>query len=968
VFGRPGALPLLSMALLATWERREGRTLTLAGYRAAGGVASAVAEAAEECFGALAPGAQRAARRLLLQLAGEQHGVDVRRRVPIVAVGVDDADTRAALDRLVARRLVIVDEDVAEVAHEALFRDWPRLAAWLDEDRSGRQLRERLAADATVWIEGGQDESELYRGTRLDAAVEWSDRHGEDLAPLEREFLARSRDAATRELRVAQERVRRERRKSRRLRVALAGIAVLLVVALVAGGLALRANDEADASALRADANRLAGLASSEPLLKNALLDAVEGVRLHDSAETRTGLADALQRTPRALRIEQLRQRGYMILSPSADVIAIQSYEPRDRFYDAKTLAPKGSLPSDAAIGMLSDDRVATVRFTQTDDSRRPPQYDIVLRSLSDPQVKDRYGGGSGSVTAVVGSLQSRVVYAAGLRATTSPTGPAVDAYVDAWSLDSPGTGPIARYAVSIPRGPLWGRTTSIALSPDGGVLYVSRAFSPTIALDARSLEPRATLPPVGDFDAAALSADGRRLAVAGEHSIDVIDTATGDHVTTVEQPSSARLIDYTLDPTGAKLAVGDSAGAITIWSLDGEPSRQLELTGPRDQVGGVFSPDGRDFWAFSLDGSLVRWDVEGGRGIVRHVMAGGNHGLGDLRGYVLSPDLLVQFIAFDKGNVLRDLRTGVSKPFPLDAPDQLGPLSFSPDDSSLYGISQANGTLYKFDVPTGKLVTTGTPNAAAGPFIDMVVSRGGVVAVFTPQGIARFDATTLAPLSPIDLDMTGIPLGGIRLALAPDGRSIAVLRHRLPFATDAQLGFTEGVGEESIVFIDLSRGRQTGEMRVAEHTTALEYAPDGSLAVGTTTGRVLLVDPRTRSVTGRSARNVADGFVGDMLFTDYGLAVSRRNGFVVLLDRETLRVVGAPVQESVAGGGSGLALRGRHELLIAYESNGLVTSFDLRSSALLEHACRVAASGLSERQWRDVLPDRQPTPPCPGR
>ena len=39
VAGEPGALPLLSHALRATWERRNGRTLTIEGYRESGGVA-----------------------------------------------------------------------------------------------------------------------------------------------------------------------------------------------------------------------------------------------------------------------------------------------------------------------------------------------------------------------------------------------------------------------------------------------------------------------------------------------------------------------------------------------------------------------------------------------------------------------------------------------------------------------------------------------------------------------------------------------------------------------------------------------------------------------------------------------------------------------------------------------------------------------------------------------------------------
>ena len=43
VAGTPGALPLLSHALQETWKRREGRTLTVAGYTATGGIRGAVA-------------------------------------------------------------------------------------------------------------------------------------------------------------------------------------------------------------------------------------------------------------------------------------------------------------------------------------------------------------------------------------------------------------------------------------------------------------------------------------------------------------------------------------------------------------------------------------------------------------------------------------------------------------------------------------------------------------------------------------------------------------------------------------------------------------------------------------------------------------------------------------------------------------------------------------------------------------
>ena len=54
VAGEPGALPLLSHALRATWERRDGRTLTVEGYRESGGVASAIARTADAVVDATA--------------------------------------------------------------------------------------------------------------------------------------------------------------------------------------------------------------------------------------------------------------------------------------------------------------------------------------------------------------------------------------------------------------------------------------------------------------------------------------------------------------------------------------------------------------------------------------------------------------------------------------------------------------------------------------------------------------------------------------------------------------------------------------------------------------------------------------------------------------------------------------------------------------------------------------------------
>ena len=80
VEGRPGALPLLSTALLELWQQRDGRRLRMSAYEQAGGVQGAVARLAERAYERLEPGRRAAARRVLLRLAGDG---DVRRRVAL---------------------------------------------------------------------------------------------------------------------------------------------------------------------------------------------------------------------------------------------------------------------------------------------------------------------------------------------------------------------------------------------------------------------------------------------------------------------------------------------------------------------------------------------------------------------------------------------------------------------------------------------------------------------------------------------------------------------------------------------------------------------------------------------------------------------------------------------------------------------------------------------------------------------
>ena len=241
VLQQPGGLPLLSSTLLELWQRREGRALRVDAYRALGGITGAIGRVAEAVFDRLSEDDRLVARSIFLRLVTvDDAGVATRRRAPIAEIAGDrDGNGARVLKVLVDGRLLTVSEGIVEPAHEALLREWPRMRGWLEEDGDARRTREHLVRAAGEWATAGREQGELYRGARLESALDWATAHDDEPNDLEREFLEASRVASLRE-------VERHRRTNRRLRVLLAGAATLLVVTVSAAGSAFLQGQRAE--------------------------------------------------------------------------------------------------------------------------------------------------------------------------------------------------------------------------------------------------------------------------------------------------------------------------------------------------------------------------------------------------------------------------------------------------------------------------------------------------------------------------------------------------------------------------------------------------------------------------------------------------------------------------------------------------------------------------------------------------
>src|SRR5215472_1607127 len=261
-----GVLPLMSQAMAATWERREGNELTLRGYRRAGGVADAVNRGAQAAYDALTSSQQDAARLVFTQLTViTMDGQFARRRSRRADLSSHGTHMAADIDAVIgvfsAQRLLVLGEDSVEIAHDALLQAWKQLRDWLGDDQLDRALYGQVVTDAAAWEGHGRDSAYLYRPGRLAtidaAAARWRGAPARypPLPATGAAFLAAAHQAA--------------RRATRRRRGVIAGLLALTVIAVSAAGLAVR--DAANASRQAANAARQHAIALSRQLATESL-------------------------------------------------------------------------------------------------------------------------------------------------------------------------------------------------------------------------------------------------------------------------------------------------------------------------------------------------------------------------------------------------------------------------------------------------------------------------------------------------------------------------------------------------------------------------------------------------------------------------------------------------------------------------------------------------------------------------
>ncbi len=970
VAGTPGALPLLSHALMETWKRRDGRTLTVAGYTASGGIRGAVARSAETVYASVEEDQRHVLRDLVLRLvtAGAE-GEPVRSRVPrrLLSSGPEQEDL---IDLLVSSRLVTSDAGVVEIAHEALARAWPRLQGWLEEDVEGQRILHHLSAAADSWGLLGRADSELYRGARLSRALEWRARGNPTLTETEVAFLDAAEQAEQSERRDAEVRARIQARQIRRQRGLLLGAAVLLVATLLAGAVAVRQTDRADANAVAAlaaetaaEARRAGARALATDDIDTSMLLAVAGVRLDDSPATHANLLAALQQRPQLTRSVFHDGDPVTGLAASPDGRSLAAYDRRGglRLYDTTTwetlaeiertddlvplqwvsplaFSPDGSLLAAGPAGVVRDPTLLL-------DARTLDAARVGLPGLpSGPlRVVDLgFSASGGAVAATIHRLERQDGYWS-----------TVATELLVWELADADTASLAmRVKLPWPED-VYYPLSRLALSPDGRTAYASLPLSAYDVDSGRLLYSRKRL--VGSFGVRntasnffELDPTGRLLATPeAPDRLLVLDAASG-RIRRVLRGHDDRVRSLVFSHDGGSVASSSWDRTGIIWDVATGGVRERLRVG-EGAVAMAFGPDDTTLYSSGEDRAIRVWDLQGSQrflatAVEPHAFPSGTHAPAPGGRFVSSWfGMGLRFFDVSEGRWSRAVGEGR---FHHGTAWNAGGTVVA---------SVGDGFLKVWDAASAHVVREARLD---GVFAAVGFSPDDTtIAVMSTEGeLSMLDAQTLEPVGvPVLLEGTG---GAV--SLGPEGRALVLTPGYVPDPTfeHASRGW---------VLVDLDSGKVLRRGSVDFDAVWLDSSPDGRHAAITGLGGELVVlDLASGEPVGEPTVGHATNVWGTV-YSDDGsrIVTTGEDGSVILWNGVTGELLGSVLlpEKVVSAAAFGADVS---SVVIASDNDGLYY-WDTRRETAIEFACGLAGRDLSEAEWQQTFGDRPWQPTCPA-
>jgi WD40 repeat protein len=748
-----------------------------------------------------------------------------------------------------------------------------------------------------------------------------------------------SRDASEHE-------TKRARRTNRRLRVLLAGVAVLLAAAVAGGIFAVVQRGEARDAETAQLAQRLGAQALVEDDFDLSLLLARQAVAIDDSPQTRSYLLQDLLRSPKATGIlhgdtDLLRS---IAVSRDGRTLAVASYNDGVLLFDARTYERIGALPFT---------RIAEAVAYSPDGNRLAAGGDGYIR-LFDARTREQ--------------LQERRVNGVVSRLTFTEDGSRLVAGIgetvpDSISIRHAGT--LAPIGVPIAPDGFAGAYISsfwafpgFALTQGGRSIVTASEKDELVWWDLRSRRPTRRLKIGTGHHALALSPNGSTIAVGIERGIQLVDAQSGRLRTAAgvlaEAPNS-----LLFSPDGKTVVSTGLDGAVTLWDVGSATPRETLRGHSASAAQAVYSPNGRTLYTTAHDGTAMAWDVLGDRGLAQPFRFTHSRTLQNFAhrhpGRFGPGGRLIAVGLKERGIGLLDAR-GLS---PTGAPllrtgGEVTALAFSRDGRTL-AAGTSNGKVTIWDVASRSL-RRGPFDVSASVESLSLSADGAMLATAGARGVKLWNVATGSPLGGVG---DGRSAGAV--AFSPSGRLVAFVRAGYPDLTepggDAEIW---DVRQRSLI------AKLEPDIDDSVVGYALAYTPDGKVLATAGLGDPLvhLWDVESGKLIRELEQNV--GGAHELEFSRDGsiLAVAGYGEpYAALFDVATGAQIGPRLKAGSDSAMVDMSPNGRR--LLQTHGNGKGAIWDIDPESWARRACTLAGRVLTRAEWEEFLPSRPYEPAC---